>query len=184
MSAKYCSIALPFALAFTSLLPAVSVAQRSPALAGATITITATSKKGSPPAVNQGDVQLSQGKDRKQIARWVKAERLSLAILIDDSLDSEVASQWGDVKQFIESLPPTTLVAVGYASNGSVRIAQDFDLICTTLHDKDVAIRPSEEKSWIAKTFGVQFDFKTGRHTKRHTGWTINDPRPVDCQNV
>src|SRR6266404_6622239 len=126
MSAKYCSIALPFALAFTSLLPAVSVAQRSPALAGATITITATSKKGSPPAVNQGDVLLSQGKDRKQIARWVKAERLSLAILIDDSLDSEVATQWRDVKQFIESLPPTTLVAVGYASNGSVRVAQDF----------------------------------------------------------
>src|SRR5258708_5493545 len=126
MSAKSSSIALAFALAFASLLPAVSVAQRSSALAGATITITATSKKGSPPAVNQGDVQLSQGKDRKQIARWLKAERLSLAILIDDSLDSEVATQWRDVKQFIESLPPTPLVAVGYASNGTVRIAQDF----------------------------------------------------------
>jgi len=126
MSAKYCRTALPFALAFASLLPAVSVAQRSSTLAGATITITATSKKGSPPAVNQGDVQLSQGKDRKQIARWAKAERLSLAILIDDSLDSEVATQWRDVKQFIESLPQTTLVAVGYASNGTVRIAQDF----------------------------------------------------------
>src|SRR5437660_860212 len=126
MSAKYCSIALPCALAFASLLPVVSVAQRSSALAGTTITITATSKKGSPPAVNQGDVQLSQGKDRKQIARWLKAERLSLAILIDDSLDSEVATQWNDVKQFIASLPPATLVAVGYASNGTVRIAQDF----------------------------------------------------------
>lgn len=126
MSAKSSSIALAFALAFASLLPAVSVAQRSAPAGTATLTVTAMSKKGAPPAVNQADVQLMQGKERKQIARWAKAEKLSLAILIDESLDSEVASQWGEVKQFIEALPPTTLVAVGYASNGTVRVAQDF----------------------------------------------------------
>ncbi len=126
MSAKSSKIAAAFALAFASLLPAVSVAQRSAPAGTATITVTAMSKKGVPPAVNQADVQLMQGKERKQIARWAKAEKLSLAILIDESLDSEVASQWGEVKQFIEALPPTTLVAVGYASNGTVRVAQDF----------------------------------------------------------
>ncbi len=91
-----------------------------------TVTVTATGKKGAPPTVAKSDVQLSVGKERKQIAKWVKAEKLYLAILIDDSLDSEVASQWNDVKQFIEAQPPTTSIAVGYATNATVRVAQDF----------------------------------------------------------
>jgi len=126
MSTKSPRFAFAIAACIAALVPALAVAQRSAPAVGATITVTATSKKGTPPTVNQGDVQLSQGKERKQIARWAKTEKLSLAILIDDSLDSEVASQWGDVKQFIEALPPTTLVAVGYAANGDVRVAQDF----------------------------------------------------------
>lgn len=126
MSIKSPSIVFAVAVGLASFMPAVSAAQRSAPAGSATVTVTATAKKGAPPTVSQGDVQLSQGKDRKQIARWAKAERLSLAILIDDSLDTEVASQWGDVKQFIEALPPTTLVAVGYAANGDVRVAQDF----------------------------------------------------------
>lgn len=97
-----------------------------PVAKGATITITVVNKKGGPPMVKSEDVQLSQGKDRRQIARWVKAERLYLAILIDDSLDSSAAGQWTDLKQFIEAQPKTTAIAVGYASNGAVRVAQDF----------------------------------------------------------
>src|SRR5215467_5097902 len=97
----------------------------------ATITVTATSKKEGPPAVAISDVQLSQGKERKQVAKWVKAEKLYLAILIDDSIESETATQWGDMKQFILSQPPTTSIAVAYASDGTARIAQDF----TTNHE-------------------------------------------------
>jgi hypothetical protein len=98
---------------------------------GATITVTVTGKKEAPPVVAKDDIQLSQGKERKQVANWVKAEKLYLAILIDDSLDSQVASQWNDVKQFINAQPATTSIAVGYATNGTVRVAQDF----TTDHD-------------------------------------------------
>jgi hypothetical protein len=98
---------------------------------GATITVTATSKKEAPPSLAISDVQLSQGKERKQVAKWVKAEKLYLAILIDDSIESETATQWGDMKQFILAQPPTTSIAVAYASNGTARIAQDF----TTNHE-------------------------------------------------
>jgi len=93
---------------------------------GATLTVTAVAKKGAAPVVAKDDVQLSVGKERKQISNWVKAEKLYLAILIDDSLESEVASQWNDVKEFIAAQPPTTSIAVGYASNGTARVAQDF----------------------------------------------------------
>src|SRR5207244_4732793 len=34
------------------------------------------------------------------------------------------------------------------------------------------------------KTAGVQFDFETGRYTRLNTSWTINDTRPVNCQNI
>jgi len=97
----------------------------------ATITVTATSKKEGPPAVAISDVQLSQGKERKQVAKRVKAEKLYLAILIDDAIESETATQWGDLKQFILAQPPTTSIAVAYASDGTARIAQDF----TTNHE-------------------------------------------------
>ncbi len=51
--------------------------------------------------------------------------------MIDDSLDSEVAGQWSELKQFINAQPATTYIAVGYAGNATVRVAQDF----TTNHE-------------------------------------------------
>jgi len=60
-------------------------------------------------------VQLFQGKERVQVADWRHGETLYLAILIDDSLDSEAASQWSDLKSFINSQPEGTQIAVAYA---------------------------------------------------------------------
>ncbi|HJZ65927.1 MAG TPA: hypothetical protein VKD70_16490 [Candidatus Acidoferrum sp.] len=123
-------------LLFRAVLTAgIATLAGSPSIAAesgaATITVTATSKKEAPPMLAISDVQLSQGKERKQVAKWVKAEKLYLAILIDDSIESETASQWGDLKQFILAQPPTTAIAVAYASDGTARIAQDF----TTNHE-------------------------------------------------
>src|ERR1700731_2037131 len=89
-------------------------------------TVTAVGKKGTPPPIKKEDVQLFQGKERMQVADWRHGETLYLAILIDDSLDSEVASQWGDLKSFINSQPEGTQIAVAYARNGAAMIAQDF----------------------------------------------------------
>jgi hypothetical protein len=98
----------------------------------ATITVTAIGKKNvPPPAVSKDDVQLTVNKERKQIANWEKADGLGLAILIDDSLDQSVASQWNDLRAFIMAQPPNTAVAVAYIDNSSAMIAQDF----TTNHE-------------------------------------------------
>ena len=98
----------------------------------ATITVTAIGKKDSaPPAVSKGDVQLTVDKQRKQVAGWEKADGLGLAILIDDALDTSAASQWNDLKAFIMAQPANTSIAVGYAINSSVQVAQDF----TTDHE-------------------------------------------------
>src|SRR6476620_9433681 len=80
-----------------------ALARETPAVGGrATITVTAIGKKDStPPSISKDDVQLSVGKERKQVAGWNKGDSLALAILIDDALDSSVGSQMSDLKSFI-----------------------------------------------------------------------------------
>jgi hypothetical protein len=92
----------------------------------ATVTVTAVGKKQAPPPIKKEDVELLQGKERMQVADWKRGETLFLAILIDDSLDQEVASQWNDLKAFIDAQPQSTFVAVAYSRNGAAAVAQDF----------------------------------------------------------
>ena len=89
-------------------------------------TVTAVGKKGAPPAIKRDDIQTYLKKERVQVADWQHGEDLALAILIDDTISQEAASQWNDLRAFIEAQPSSTLVAVGYGDNGSVRVAQDF----------------------------------------------------------
>jgi VWFA-related protein len=110
-----------FALTFASL---TSITVR--AADAVTLTVTAVAKKGSPPPIKKEDVQVFEGKERVQVADWRHDGPLYLAILIDDSLDSEAASQWNDLKAFIAEQPENTLVAVAYGRNGAAMVVQDF----------------------------------------------------------
>lgn len=101
-----------------------SSATSSPAVV---MTVTATAKKNAqPPALTKNDVELYQGKERVQVADFKRADTLYLAVLIDDSLRSDVANQWPALRDFINSQPNTTYVAVAYARDGSAMIVQDF----------------------------------------------------------
>jgi hypothetical protein len=102
-------------------------AQTKPAASGmATFTVTAVGKKESAPPITKDDVQLFQGKERKQIADWKKGEQLALAILIDDSIETNAGGQWDYLKEFIMAQPATTYIAVGYIRNNATQVAQDF----------------------------------------------------------
>jgi hypothetical protein len=111
-----------------ALVLGLSAASALPAEQGAvTMTVTAVGKKDiNAPAVTKNDVQFFLNKERTQIADWQRGEKLYLAVLIDDSLDSAVASQWGDLKGFFNAQPQTTYISVSYARNGSATLAQDF----------------------------------------------------------
>src|SRR5580704_1143019 len=116
-------------LAVTAALFGLIVAPRARAAEAsgfATTTVTAVGKKQPPPPIKKDDVELFKGKERAQVADWKRGETLFLAILIDDSLDQEVASQWTDLKAFIEAQPQSTYVAVAYSRNGTAAVAQDF----------------------------------------------------------
>lgn len=92
-----------------------------------TMTVTAVGKKDTnPPAMAKDDVQFYLNKERTQIADWKRSEKLYLAVVIDDSLDTDIASQWPDLKAFFAAQPDTTFISVAYARNGTAMLTQDF----------------------------------------------------------
>ena len=92
-----------------------------------TMTVTALGKKdAAPPEIKKEDAQFFVNKERTQVASWRRGEKLYLAVLIDDSLDNDVASQWDDLKAFFNAQPETTYISVSYTRNGAAEVAQDF----------------------------------------------------------
>jgi hypothetical protein len=95
-----------------------------------TVTLRVQGKNKRIPEVNREDIIVKQGKDRLNVTGWtaVGGDRtpLDLFILIDDAARHTVSSQFGDLREFIYSLPRTTSVGVGYMRNGTVQIAQDL----------------------------------------------------------
>jgi hypothetical protein len=116
------------ALLSTALLFLPAAHAQTKAVSGnVTFTVTAVGKKDADVSnISKDDVQLLQGKERKQISDWKKGDTLFLAILIDDSIDSSAGGQWDYLREFIMAQPPSTSIMVGYISNNGARVAQDF----------------------------------------------------------
>jgi hypothetical protein len=115
------------AVVTAALLFAPSAKAQSKAAGNVTFTVTAVGKKDADVSnIPKDDVQLSQGKDRKQIGDWRKGDSLFLAILIDDSIDSSAGGQWEYLRDFIMSQSPATSIMVGYISDNGTRVLQDF----------------------------------------------------------
>jgi hypothetical protein len=120
---KFLGAAVAAALLF---IPSAK-AQSQAASGNATFTVTAVGKKDADVSnIPKDDVQLFQGKDRKQIGDWRKGDSLFLAILIDDSIDTSAGGQWDYLREFIMSQPASTAILVGYITNNGTRVVQDF----------------------------------------------------------
>ena len=114
-------------LAIISLVPSLLSAQTKETGGNVTFTVTAVGKKDADASnITKDDVQLHQGKERKQIGDWKKGDELFLAILIDDSIDSTAGGQWDYLKEFIMGQPASTSILVGYIQNNTVSVVQDF----------------------------------------------------------
>lgn len=118
-----------------SLLTMLLLSQSTKAIVGdsaaskvLTLTVTAEGHDGQAiPQLNQQDIRVQQNNEPVQVAEWAKAKGpLNLYILMDEAISTEVGSQLGDLRDFVRALPLNTRVAIGYASNGTSRIVQDF----------------------------------------------------------
>lgn len=91
------------------------------------------------PPLQRQDVKVKQGKNFLRVTQLIPAQgdnaALQLMILIDDTLNSVVGNNLSDIKELISSQPSSTLVGVGYMSNATVSIAQNFT------SDHDLAVK-------------------------------------------
>lgn len=115
------------AVVTAALLFAPSAKAQTQAAGNVTFTVTAVGKKDAGVSnIPKDDVQLFQGKDRKQIGDWRKGDTLFLAILIDDSIETSAGGQWDSLREFIMEQPPSTSIMVGYITDNGTRVLQDF----------------------------------------------------------
>jgi hypothetical protein len=127
MKLRNSAVLLGALFAATFVFPGVAPAQTKEAGGNTTFTVTAVAKKdGDVSNIAKDNVQLFQGKERKQIGDWKKGDTLFLAILIDDSIDSGAGGQWQYLKDFIMAQPANTSIMVGYIRNNTTMVAQDF----------------------------------------------------------
>ena len=92
------------------------------------------------PPLQKDDVKLKQGKNVLEVGQLIPAQgesaALQLMFLIDDTLDAQsVGNNLSDIKTFIGGLPESTLVGIGYMSNATIQIAQNFT------KDHDLAVK-------------------------------------------
>lgn len=82
------------------------------------------------PVVHREDVRVFESSNRLQVTGWIPAQgdqsALELFVLIDDASNTNLASQFEDVRHFMDAQPPTTSIAVGYIRNGTVQTVQNF----------------------------------------------------------
>jgi hypothetical protein len=110
-------------------------AQAQAASSGVTVTTVVTvlgPKYTAPPAIGKDDVNVYEGKVKREVTGWIPAQgdkaALELAIVIDDACDKDLGIQIGDITSFIKELPTSTGVGVFYANNGTVQAASQFNL--------------------------------------------------------
>lgn len=123
--------AVPWVLSF-GLLASPAAAQRASKTGTPTrMIVTVEPKKGSKvPTLYREDVFVFEGQDRDGVVDWMPLQgnnaALELFILIDDGLSGGFAHQIEDLRTFLDKLPPSTAVGVGYMQNGAVKIAQNI----------------------------------------------------------
>lgn len=92
------------------------------------------------PPLKKEDLKVKQGKKVLDISQLIPAQgensALQLMILIDDTLDAQsVGNNLSDIKTFISGQPASTVIAVGYMSNATVQLVQNFT------PDHDLAVK-------------------------------------------
>lgn len=138
---KY-AVWLTFLLLFLGWTSLPGEGQEANQASGKDVTVTVTVEPRGPAAttvLRADEVFVQQNNQRRPVVRWVRAAgqngSLDLTILIDNSLDSSIATHYGELKNFIRSLPVTTKVAIAYASHGNAEVTQNF----TANHERAAA---------------------------------------------
>jgi hypothetical protein len=120
-------------LALAAVSPGMSASIPNTPAAPTQLVITVLPAKGGnrPQTLEAQDLMIQQGKTRVPVVRLQRLAGdladMQLFVLLDDSSRSfSLGNHLGELKTFLESLPPTTQVAIGYMRNGTFGLAQGF----------------------------------------------------------
>ena len=82
------------------------------------------------PVIRADNVQVKQGKNQLKVEQLIPAREnsaaLQLFVLIDDTCDSSIGNNLNDLREFVNAQPDSTVVGVGYMSNATIQIIQNF----------------------------------------------------------
>lgn len=111
-------------------LPAITQERSAASGPPVKMVVTVEARHGkNPQPVDKQDVMIYEGKTRDPVTSWVPAKgenaALEFFILIDDSANATLATQFDDIRQFINSQPPTTKIGVAYMQNGTAQVVQN-----------------------------------------------------------
>jgi hypothetical protein len=94
------------------------------------ITDAALQGNAAPPRLDMSAVKVTLNKKDVKITQLVPARgdaaTLQLFILIDDTLDTSIGNHLQELKDFIKAQPGSTQVGVGYMSNATFQLTQNF----------------------------------------------------------
>jgi len=123
------SLALPVIFAFLTFSARAQQAAKDTVSVSTVVSIEARHGKDVP-VINREDVRVYQGRDRLPVTDWVPLQGsragLEVFVLIDEVTGVDVALQFEDIRHFLNAQAASTAVAVGYMSNGDVKIVQNF----------------------------------------------------------
>lgn len=93
----------------------------------AVVTVLAQQRGASAPAISESQLSLKVDGRSAEISKWEHLEGstapIQVVVLIDDSARGSLANQFGDIAQFIKSLPPSAEASVAYMDNGRADLA-------------------------------------------------------------
>ncbi|HXW90734.1 MAG TPA: hypothetical protein VEK33_09315 [Terriglobales bacterium] len=96
----------------------------------AVITNQAQREDNEAPLLQPGDVKVKQGKNFLKMTQLIPARgdngALQMFVLIDDTLDSRIGNNLNDLRDFINAQSASTLIGIGYMSNATVNVVQNF----------------------------------------------------------
>jgi hypothetical protein len=129
------SLAWLFALAVLGFGARIVFSQENPAASGTVqvhmvITDQAVRDDTEIPLLRPDGVQVRQGKTPLKVDTVIPARgdnaALQFFVLIDDTCDSSIGNSLNDLRDFINAQPATTAIGVGYMSNATIQIVQNF----------------------------------------------------------
>jgi VWFA-related protein len=112
-------------------LAALPMLAQQPSAPGVPVSVVVTveAKRGKTiPPIEAQDISVMEGKDKRPVASLVPAAQspMQLMLLLDDSARATFDTEIPTLRQFINSLPPNTEVAIAYMRNGMAALTQNF----------------------------------------------------------